>query len=114
MEDRKVTVKVKNVQQSPQKLRLVVDVVRGKNVVDAIDDLKYLNKKGSLFVKKAVESGIANAADRYSWGPENLYISKITVDEAPTYKRFRIASRGRISRIFKRRSHINLELKQKA
>jgi large subunit ribosomal protein L22 len=114
MEERKVTVKIKNIQSSPQKLRLVANLVRGKDALLALDELKYLNKKGSLDVEKALKSSIANAADRFSWGPEKLYISKISVDEAPTYKRFRIASRGRISRIFKRRSHLNLEIKQRA
>ena len=72
--------------------------------------LTILNKKGSNIVKKAILSGVANARDLYSVAPENLIISKITVDEARILKRTRFESRGRVSRIDKRRSHINLEL----
>lgn len=110
----KVTVTVKNVAQSPQKLRLVARLVNGKGAIRAIDELKFLNKKGALFVRKAIESGVANADDRFGWDKEDLYISSITVDQAPTFKRGRYASRGRASRILKRRANLNLELKKKA
>lgn len=110
MEAKKTTVKVKNVAQSPQKLRLVADLVRGKNVVEALDILALTNKKGTLFVRKALLSGIANARDLFSVDKEELRISHISIDGAPTFKRGRFASRGRSSRILKRRSHINLEL----
>lgn len=113
MEDKKTKVKIKNVAQSPQKLRLVVDLVRGKDVEEALDILALTNKKGSLFVKKAINSGVANARDIFSVDKKDLNISHISVDEAPTYKRGRFASRGRSSRILKRRSHINLELSVK-
>lgn len=110
MEVKKTKVKVKNVAQSPQKLRLVVDLVRGKSVPEALDILSVTNKKGSSFVKKALLSGIANARDLFTVDKEQLIISHISVDGAPVYKRGRFASRGRSSRILKRRSHINLEM----
>ena len=110
MKDKKVTVKVKNIAQSPLKLRLVADLVRGKNAQEALEMLDLLNKKGALIVKKAILSGVANAKELLSVDAESLEISKITVDEARILKRTRFESRGRVSRIDKRRSHINLEL----
>lgn len=113
MEDRIVKVKVKDIAQSPLKLRLIADTVRGKSVPEALDILTVLNKKGADTVKKAILSGVANARDLYSVDEESLEVSKITVNEARTLKRTRFASRGRVSVIIKRRSHINLELKIK-
>ena len=113
MEEKIVKVKVKDIAHAPLKLRLVVDTVRGKSVNEALDILQMLNKKGTKTVKKAIMSGVANARELYSVDQDALEISKITVDEARTLKRTRFASRARVSTIFKRRSHINLELKVK-
>ena len=113
METKIVKVKMKNIPQSAQKLRLVVDMVRGKGVNEALEILEFTNKKGTQFVKKALISGIANASDKYGLDKENLRIKKIEVGEAPTYKRGRFAARGRYAVILKRRSHINLELEVK-
>jgi large subunit ribosomal protein L22 len=100
----------KNIAQSPQKLRLVADVVRGKKVLVAFDLLKLLNKKGTNFVEKCLKSAVANASNIDGIGPEELVVSTITVDEAQTLGRVRFASRGRIGSISKRRSHLNIEL----
>jgi large subunit ribosomal protein L22 len=113
MGDKIVKVKVKDVAQSPLKLRLIADAVRGKSVPEALDILTLLNKKGADTIRKAIQSGIANAREIYNVDEESLEVSKITVDEARTLKRTRFASRGRVSVIIKRRSHINLELKVK-
>jgi large subunit ribosomal protein L22 len=113
MEAKISKVKVKNIAQSAQKLRLIADLVRGKNVSEALDILNFANKKGCLFVKKAILSGIANASDKYGVDKGDLKIKSISVDEAPTFKRGRFASRGRHSVILKRRSHLNLELEVK-
>jgi large subunit ribosomal protein L22 len=113
MEKQIIKVKVKNLAQSPLKLRLGVDLVRGKEVSKALDILQFANKKGNTEVSKAILSGVANARDRFGLDKESLIISHISVDEAPTYKRMRFASRGNIGRINKRRSHINLELTTK-
>lgn len=108
-----VKVKVSNVAQSAQKLRLVIDTVRGMDVTKALATLKFLNRKGTITASKAIESGIANAMDRYKIDQENLIISKVYVDEAPTRKTGRFASRGRYSKILKRKAHLNLELTEK-
>lgn len=113
MEEKTVKVTVKDISQSAQKLRLIADAVRGKKVDRALDILMVLNKKGSDIVRKALMSGIANAKEIHSVEQESLIVSKISVDESRTLKRGRFASRGRSSRIFKRRSHLNLELKVK-
>jgi large subunit ribosomal protein L22 len=113
MENKISTVKMKNIAQSAQKLRVVADLVRGKDVEKALEILEFTNKKGAQFVKKAINSGIANAREQYGVDKGELRIKKILVDEAPTYKRGRFSARGRYSIIFKRRSHINLELEVK-
>jgi large subunit ribosomal protein L22 len=113
IEDKKTKVKVRNVSQSPQKLRLIADLVRGKDVVQALDILEFTNKKGIFTLKKAVLSAIASAQEKFDTEKENLRISHISVDEAPTLKSGRYVSRGRSTRILKRKSHINLEVEVK-
>ncbi|PKN02557.1 50S ribosomal protein L22 [Candidatus Dojkabacteria bacterium HGW-Dojkabacteria-1] len=110
MEVKSTKVKVKNIAQSPQKLRLVADLVRGKDVETALDILQLTNRKGTKTLQGAILSGVANARDLFSVDKGELVISHISVDGAPSLKRVRFASKGRVSRITKRRSHINLEL----
>ncbi len=100
----------KNVSQSPQKLRLVADVVRGKDVERADNILRFLNKKGAGIVLKCLRSAVANAKDKDGVDDSKLYISSITVDEAPTLKRVRFESRAKVATINKRRSNLNIEL----
>jgi large subunit ribosomal protein L22 len=113
MESKISKVKMKNIAQAPLKLRLVADLVRGKDVEKALEILEFTNKKGVQFVKKAINSGIANAREKYGVDKTELRVKSISVDEAPTFKRGRFAARGRYSVIFKRRSHLNLELEVK-
>ncbi|MBD3329064.1 50S ribosomal protein L22 [Candidatus Dojkabacteria bacterium] len=105
----------KNLPISPFKLRLVADLVRGKEVVQAVNELKFLNKKGSDFILKAVKSGLANAENEQGILPEDLFIEEIYIDEATNkfMKRYKFVSRGRVARIIKRRSIINLVLSEK-
>jgi large subunit ribosomal protein L22 len=104
---------VKNVAQSPQKLRLVADLVRGKNVEKADKILRFLDKKGAGVVLKCLNSAVANAENIDSLKPEKLKILSIMVDEAPVLKRVRFASRARVSTIIKRRSNLTIELTDK-
>jgi large subunit ribosomal protein L22 len=110
MEPKSTKVKVKNVAQSPQKLRLVADLIRGKDVDVALDILQVTNRKGTKELKNAILSGIASARELYSVDKGELKISSIHIDQASSLKRVRFASKGRVSRINKGRSHINLEL----
>jgi large subunit ribosomal protein L22 len=112
-EEKIVKVSVKNIAQSPFKLRLVADMVRGMKAEDAVDTMKFLNRKGALTVKKAILSGIENAVNKYGAEKENITISKVYVDGAKVLKRAQFATKGRMSVISKRRSHLNLELKVK-
>jgi large subunit ribosomal protein L22 len=113
MEAKTSKVKMKNIAQSARKLRLVADLVRGKDVEKALEILEFTNKKGALFVKKAINSGVANAIEQHGVDKSALRVKEILVDEAPTFKRGRFAARGRYAVIFKRRSHINLALEVK-
>ena len=112
-EDKIVKVSVKNIAQSPFKLRLVADMVRGMNVEDAIDTLEFVNRKGSDTVKKALLSGVSNAVNKYEADKKDLIVSHISVDGAKVYKKAIFGTKGRFSFGHKRRSHLNLELKVK-
>jgi large subunit ribosomal protein L22 len=101
---------VKNAAMSPLKLRLVANLVRGRSVENALNSVEFLNKKGSSFIKKAINSGIANAREQAGVDKKVLYVKSISVGEGDNLKRFQIASRSRVARIVKRRSHINLVL----
>lgn len=113
MEEKTVKVKVKNIAQSPLKLRLVADTIRGKSVDEALENLELVRIKGTRIIKKAIMSGVANAREAHGVGQEDLVISELMINEAPMFKRTRFQAKGRVSTIFKRRSHINLELKVK-
>jgi large subunit ribosomal protein L22 len=110
---REFKVIVRNVAQSPLKLRLVANMVRGKKADLAIKELSFLNKKGSLFVLKAVKSAVANAKSLADIAADKLVVKTIAINEAPGLKRGRVASRSRVASILKRRSHINLVLAEK-
>jgi large subunit ribosomal protein L22 len=113
IEEKIVKVSVKNIAQSPFKLRLVADMVRNMNAEEAVDTMQFLNRKGAETVKKALLSGIESASNIYGVDKENLVVSHISVDEARVYKKARFATKGRMSIINRRRSHLNLELKVK-
>jgi large subunit ribosomal protein L22 len=93
---------------SPRKARIVIDQVRGKSVVDALDLLRFNDRAVSEIVSKVVNSAACNAQDKFGLRPENLVISKAFVDEGPTLKRFRPRAKGSASRINKRTSHITI------
>jgi len=93
---------------APQKLRLVVDQVRGLPVDRALNILTYSNKKAAAIVKKLLESAIANAENNDGADIDELKISAVTVDQGPTQKRLRARARGRADRILKRTSHLTI------
>lgn len=93
---------------SAQKGRLVADQVRGKPVEQALNILTFSNKKAAHIIKKVLLSAIANAENNDGADVDELRVSKICVDEGPTYKRMRARAKGRGSRIFKRTSHITV------
>ncbi len=105
-----IKAKVKNLRMSPRKVRLVIDVVRGMKVDEAISQLVFMNKKAAKPIMKLVESGVANALNNYELDKGNLLIKEIRVDEGATLKRWMPRARGRATVIRKRTSHVNLIL----
>lgn len=96
-----------------QKARLVVDLVRGKGVNDAVKTLTFLNKKTAGMVKKLIESAVANAEYKKVMDVDNLYVKAIWVDQGPVLKRFRPRAQGRAFGVRKKTSHINVVLEEK-
>ena len=103
-----VAAKLKHARISPQKCRLVADLVRGQPVGLALATLRFTPKKGADLVRKVLESAIANAENNQSADIDELKVEVIMVDEAPTLKRFHARAKGRGNRIIKRNSHITV------
>ena len=100
----------KFVRIAPRKVRLVVDLIRGKKVGDAISILRHTPKSASPVVEKVINSAVANAEHNYEMNINNLLISEVYVDQGPTLKRFMPRAMGRASSIHKRTSHITVVL----
>lgn len=97
---------------APRKVRLVLDLVRGKEVSEALAILKLTNKRTSPVVEKLIKSAVANAEHNYDMDIDSLFVSEIYADEGPTLKRFRPRAKGSASRINKRTSHISVVLEE--
>ena len=110
MEKQTVTAKGKYIRQSPYKVRLVLNLIRGLNVNEALNILTFTKRKAATDIKQLLESAIANAENNYGMSSVNLEITKAIADEGPTLKRFRPRARGSAGRINKRTSHILIEL----
>ena len=95
---------------SPQKCRLVADQVRGLPVDKALTLLTFSNKKAAVLVRKVLESAIANAEHNHGADIDELRVSTIEVNEAPTFRRYRARAKGRGARIIKRNSHITVKV----
>jgi len=93
---------------SPRKVRLLVDMVRGKKVDEALSMLKFAPSPTARIVAQAIKSAAANAENNFQMSASDLKIIRISVDEARTLKRFRPVSRGRAHSILKRSSHIKV------
>jgi large subunit ribosomal protein L22 len=98
---------------SPQKVRLVVDQVRGMGAQDALANLKFLPQAAAVPVYKTIRSALANAEENFGLVGEDLYVAYITADEAPTRKWRRFGARGRFKPILKRASHITVVLEER-
>ncbi len=105
----------KYVRISPQKCRLVADLVRERYVGEALTILRFSKKKkASAIVEKVLRSAIANAQQRVpNVDVDNLFISKIFVNQGPQWKRWRAAPMGRAAKILKRTSHVHIYLEEK-
>lgn len=102
-----------NYKQSPRKVRLVADLVRGKSASDALTELTFLDKRAADPIKKLLTSAVANAKENSKIEKENLFIKEITVDEGMTIKRWMPVWRGSVHPINRRRSNIKIVLGEK-
>ena len=103
----------KNVRVSADKTRLVVDLIRGKSVKEAISILSNMNKKTARLVEKVLISATSNAENNLGLKRENLYVSKAYVNEGPVMKRMIMDSRGHVGRNDRRTSHITVVVSSK-
>ena len=101
-----------NCGQSAQKVRLVVDLVRGKPAVEALTTLKFLPRAAAPVVYKLVASAVANAEENFGVSRDDLVIYKIMADEAPTRKWRRFGARGRFKPELRRSSHVTVILRE--
>jgi large subunit ribosomal protein L22 len=108
--DKRPTAKVKYIRISSSKVKLVIDLIRGKNVGEAIAILKNTQKAASPVIEKLLNSAIANAESTKGLLRDDLFVAEVFADMGPTLKRFRPRAQGRASRIRKRTSHITIIL----
>ena len=113
MEQQDIKAKASHISISAQKTRLVVDLVRGKDVVEALEVLNFTPNKAALPVSDLVNSAIANAENNFGLNRYDLYIHKIFVDEGPTRKWRRFGARGRVKPRLRRSSHISIILRER-
>ena len=103
----------KGVRIPPRKARLVIDLIRGKNVVEADKILNNLNKEAARLIRKVLTSAVANAENNMGLKKETLVVKEVFVDEGQTLKRMRFGSRGHVDPIKKRTSHITVVVSEK-
>jgi large subunit ribosomal protein L22 len=112
-EKKQVRAHARFIQVSPQKMRLVADMIRNESVELALEQLRFSSKKAALPMTKLINSAIANATHNFNLTRENLYIKALSVDGGPVLKRFKPRAMGSPSAIHKRTSHINVVLEER-
>ena len=113
MEDFEVQAQNRYVWQSPRKVRLVVDHVRGMDAVEALGALQLMPQEAARSVHKLLKSAVANAENNFGMDAEDLYIAEIYADEGPVRRWRRFGARGRFKPIRKRSSHISMVLRER-
>ncbi len=103
----------RHIRMAPRKVRLIADLIRGKNVGQAKTVLAFMHREAVRPVLKLLESALANAKHNFKLDETNLYVKKITVDGGPVLKRWRARAFGRAAAIKKRSSHITIVLDDK-
>lgn len=99
---------------TPQKTRLVVDLIRGKGVQEAEDILRFTNKRAARPVLKLLQSARANAVNNHDMFEDSLYVAKVVVNEGPTLKRYLPRARGRADLLRKRTCHVAITLEERS
>ena len=103
----------KYVRIAPRKVRVVMDLIRGKNVAEAFAILKFTPKAGAEVVEKVLRSAVANAENNFDMDVEKLYVKTAFADQGPTLKRIHLRSRGQAFKILKRTSHVTIVVDEK-
>ncbi|WP_027339535.1 50S ribosomal protein L22 [Halonatronum saccharophilum] len=103
----------KRIRISPRKARLVIDLVRGKDIGEAVGILKNTPNKAAKVIEKVLLSAVANAENNHDMIADELYISEAYIDEGPTMKRFKPRAMGQASPINKRTSHVTIKVAEK-
>ena len=98
----------KYVRIAPRKVRVVMNLIRGKNVADAFAILKFTPKAGADVIEKVLKSAVANAENNFDMNVDKLFVASAYVDQGPTLKRIHPRSRGQAFSIFKRTSHVTV------
>jgi large subunit ribosomal protein L22 len=96
--------------QSPRKVRMVADMIRGRPVDEALSILRFQPRKAARMLSKVLTSAIANATENESADADKLVVSKVAIDPGPVEKRWLARSMGRANRITKRSSHVTVEV----
>ncbi len=105
--------KLSNLSMSAQKVRLVLDVLRGKDAVQAMEILRFMPQGAARPVAKLLASAVANAEENFGVSRDDLYVAKIFADEAPTRKWRRFGARGRFKPLLRRSSHVTVVLRER-
>ena len=113
VEEKKAVATLKYARISSRKVKIVADLIRGKNVDEALAIVKFTPKAASEIVEKLLKSAIANAENNHGMKSNNLYVAEIYANQGPTLKRIRPAAKGSAVRIRKRTSHITIVLKER-
>ena len=103
----------RHIQISSQKVRLVIDMVRGKDVLDALNTLKFVPNQAAQPVTKVIASAMANAEENFGVSRDDLYIHRIFADTGPTRRWRRFGARGRFKPWLRRSSHITVILRER-
>lgn len=103
----------KYIRIAPRKVRVVMDLIRGKSVAEAFAILKFTPKAGAEVIEKVLKSAVANAENNFDMNIDKLYVSSAYVDQGPTLKRIHPRSRGQAFSIFKRTSHVTVVVAEK-
>ena len=100
---------------APRKVRLVIDLIRGKSVDEALSILQFTQKRAAPLVSKLIESALSNIenSEQLDWDADDLVVAKAYANEGPTLRRFKPRAQGRATRINKRTSHITIVLEQR-
>lgn len=101
---------LKQTRISPKKANLIAGIIRSMPAVKALDTLKYMPKKGAQIIYKILASAVANAENNFAQSKKDLMVSAVLVSPGPIYKRGQSHSKGRVTSLFKRTSHITVEL----